>query len=149
MTNHHAVHVRAAQRAVLTRKMAKDRQLLSVQLLARAVDFRQIVMRVHRRRGVTGKMFAAAQDPLLAKRVVKRAGQPNDLFDVLAITTPAQRIVRVLIEGNIEHGTQIELEPESEKELSGDFAMPPNECNLVLIAQLLGIRRLVPAQPLP
>ena len=134
MTNHHAVYERTAQRAVPTREMPKDGQLFFVELGAGAIDFREIVMRIYRRGRVAGKMFAATQDPLLAKRVVKRAGQPNDLFDVLAITTPAQRIIRVIIEGNVQHRTEIEIEPEDAQELSSDFPVPPNECNIVAVA---------------
>ena len=42
MANHHAVD--------FGRELPKDSQFLRVQLLARALDFRQLVMRIERRR---------------------------------------------------------------------------------------------------
>ena len=70
---------------------------------ARALDFRQIVMRIERRGGVAGKMFAAARDPLLAQGVVECARQPNDFVDGRAVAAAAQRIVGLIVEGNVEH----------------------------------------------
>ena len=92
-------------------------------------------------------MFAAAQNPLLAQRVVERARQSDDLFDGLAVAATPQRIIGFIVEGNVEHRTEIEIEPEDAQQLAGNFPVAPNECNIVPVAQLLRIRRLVPDQP--
>ena len=60
-------------------------------------------MRIRFRAGVTGKMFAAARDPLVAHPVVERAGVAHDLLDRFPVTAPAQRIVGVVVERNVEH----------------------------------------------
>jgi len=81
--------------------------------------------------------------------LVEGAGQPNDLFDGLSVTAAAQGIVRVVIEGNVEDGTEIEIKAEQPQNSPRDFAMPPNECNVTAIPKLLRVRRFVSDQPQP
>src|ERR1700693_6284048 len=86
-------------------------------------------------------MFAAAPDPLVAHRVVKRSCIAHNLLDRFAVTTAAQRIVRVVVEGNIQHGTKIEIESENTQQATRDVAVSPNKIEIVLVAQLLRVRR--------
>ena len=127
--------------------MAKDRQLLFIQLRARALDFRQIVMGVDRRGGISGEMFAAAQNPLPAQRFIERTGQPDDLFDGLAVAAAAQGIISLIVERNVEDRAEIEIESKKAEEPARYFAMLPNERYVIPITQLLRIRRFVPDQP--
>src|SRR4051812_12769876 len=103
-------------------------------------------MGIDRGRGITGEMFAAAENPLAPQTFVKRAGQLHDLFDILSVTTATQGIVRLVIERNIEDWTEIEIEAEQPQEPPGDFAVTPDERYIAAIAKLLGIRRLVSDQ---
>src|SRR2546421_8069849 len=103
-------------------------------------------MRVRFRTGVTGKMFAATRDSLVAHRVVEHAGVANDLLDGFPITTTAQRIIGVVIEGDVEHRAEIEIESENAEQTSGDVAVPADKIDIVLVAQLLRVRRLAPDQ---
>src|ERR1043166_8979071 len=127
--------------------MKKDGQLLLIQLGTRPVDFRQIMVSVHSGGRIPGKMFATAQNPLLAHRVIECAGQSYHLLDSLAVATAPERIIRLVVERNVEHRTEIKIEPEDAQKLAGDFPVAPDQCNIVPVAQLLGIRRLVPNQP--
>jgi hypothetical protein len=61
------------------------------------------------------------------------------LFDGSAVTAAAQGVVSFVIKGNVEDRAEIEVESENAQELSGDFTMSSDECNIVLISQLLGI----------
>jgi hypothetical protein len=94
-------------------------------------------------------MFAATQDPLLAQCFVKGARQPNDLFHCLSVAAAAERIVGVVIERNVEDGTEVEVETEKTEEPAGNFTVTPDEGYVVAIPQLLGVRRLVPDQAEP
>src|SRR5207253_9394497 len=98
---------------------AKDCQLVCIEFDAGALDHRQIVMRIHHRGGVSGKMFAAACDALLSHRIIKGAGQPNDLCHVPSVAAATKRIVGLIIEGNIKHRTEIEVEPEEPQKTAG------------------------------
>ena len=95
----------------------KDRELIRVQLGARAFDQRQVVVRVDGGGGVAGKMFAAARDPFPAQGVVKGAGQPDDLLDVPSVAAAAKRVIRLVVEGNVEHRTKIEIETEKPQQV--------------------------------
>ena len=127
-------------------ELAKDRELVRLQLFAGALDQREIVMRIDRRGGVAGKMFSAARDPLGAQGIVESPGQPNDFRDVAAVAAAAERVVGLVVEGNVEDRAKIEIEPEQPEQSPGDFAMPPHEIEIAFLAQLLGVRRLLPDQ---
>src|ERR1043166_4970909 len=99
-------------------------------------------MRVRSRAGITGEVFAAARDPLLAHRVVERAGVAHDLLDIFAVATTAQRIVGIIVERNVEHRTKIEIESENAEQASGDLAVTPDKIDIALVAKLLRVRRL-------
>src|SRR5439155_24929090 len=103
-------------------------------------------MGVRLRAGVTGKMFAAARDPLLAHRVVERAGIAHHLLDRFAVTTAAERIVGVIVERNVEDRAKIEIKSENAQQTSGDVTMPSDKIDIVLVAQLLRVRRLAADQ---
>src|SRR6266480_4342136 len=92
-------------------------------------------------------MFTAAGDPLLSHPVVEDAGIAHDLLNRFAITAAAQRIVRVVVERNVEHRTKIEIESENAQQTSGDVTVPPDKIDIVLVAQLLRVGRLAPDQP--
>src|SRR5207253_5493422 len=98
------------------------------------IDFGQVVMRIDSRGGVTGEMFAATGDPLLAHRVVERSGIANDLLDGFAVAASAQRIIGVVVEGDVEHGAKIEVETKNTQQSSGDVAMPSDKIDVVLVA---------------
>src|SRR3978361_2312754 len=91
-------------------------------------------------------MFAAARDAFRAKRFVERTGEMDHLIDGFAVAAAAERIVRLVVEGDIEHGTEIEIKTEKPKQPPGDLAVSPNECNLALVAELLRVRRFVTNQ---
>src|SRR5204863_9912269 len=98
-------------------------------------------MRVRFRGRISGKMFAAARDPLLSHRVVERAGIACHLLDRLSVTTAAQRIVRAVVERNVEDRTKIQIESENAQQTSSDVPMPADKIDIVLVPQLLRVRR--------
>src|SRR5437868_2524992 len=99
--------------------------------------------------GIARKVFAAAGDTGSAEGVVKRFSVFDDFLRCPSVTTAAQRIIRFIIKGNIEHGTEIEVESEQAKQAAGNIAVAANQLNITLVAQLLRIGRLVPDQTQP
>src|SRR6266403_2012873 len=91
-------------------------------------------------------MFAAAGDPLFSHRVIERAGVARYLLNCFAVTPAAQRIVRIVVERNVEDRTKIEIESENAQQTSRDVPMPADKIDIVLVAQLLRVGRLVPDQ---
>src|SRR5437588_5362053 len=91
-------------------------------------------------------MFAAARDPLLAHRIIKRAGVADNLLDCFTIATATQRIVGVVVERNVQHRTKIEIETKNAEQASGDVAVLPDKIDIIVVAQLLRVRRLVTDQ---
>src|SRR5262245_21792088 len=92
-------------------------------------------------------MFTTTGDPLPSQRDVERTGVSNDLLDCFPITSTPQGIVCVVIERNVQHGTQVEIESEKAEQPAGDVTVMANEFDVVLVAQLLSVRRLVADQP--
>ena len=129
--------------STLLRKTAEDGQFVLFHRLARALDHRKLVMRVERRGGIAGKMFAAAENPCRAQAAVKGAGLRDDLCRRAAVTAAAQGIFGFVVEGNVQHRAEIEIEAEQPEQPSGDVAMPANESEVALIAELLSVRRFI------
>src|SRR5882757_4292110 len=92
-------------------------------------------------------MFAAAADPLPTHGVIKRTGIAHNLFDIFSVTPAVQRVLSVIIERNVEHRTKIEIEPEKAQQTSGDVAVASDQIDIVLLAQLLRVRRFVSDAP--
>src|SRR5260370_41173175 len=86
-------------------------------------------------------MFAAARDPLLSHRVVEGSGITHDLLNSFAVTAAAQRIVRAVVERNVEDRTKIQIESENAQQTSSDIPMSADKIDIVLVAQLLRVRR--------
>src|SRR5437762_10316482 len=91
-------------------------------------------------------MFAAARDSLVAHPIVERAGVAHDLFDGFSITPSTKRIIRVIVERNIEHWTKIEIKSKNAQQTTRDVAVAPDQIDIVLIAQLLRVRGLAADQ---
>src|SRR5260370_35716993 len=91
-------------------------------------------------------MFAAARDPLLSHRVVEGSGITHDLLNCFAVTAAAQRIVRAVVERNVEDRTKIQIESENAQQTSGNVAVPADKIDIVLVAQLLRGRRFASEQ---
>src|SRR5512132_3786430 len=92
-------------------------------------------------------MFAAAADPLPAHGLIKRTSIAHNLFDIFSVAPAVQRVFGVIIEGNIEHRTKIEIESEKAQQTSGDVPMAPDQIDVVFISQLLRVRRFVSDAP--
>src|SRR6476620_182766 len=92
-------------------------------------------------------MFAAAADPLPAHGLIERTGVAHNLFHIFPVTPAVQRVFSVIIEGNVEHRTKIEIEPEKAQQTSRDVAVAPDQIDIVLLAQLLRVRRFVSDAP--
>jgi len=84
-----------------------------------------------------------AQHARSTQRVVKRSRVPDYLLDRFSITATTQGIVRVVIKGDVEHRAKIEVETKNSQQTPGDVAVPADKIDIVLVAQLLGVGRLV------
>lgn len=85
-------------------------------------------------------MFSATENAARAERIIKRSGEVDDLRDVLAVTAAPKRIIRVVVERDVENGTEVEIEPEYAEDLRGDLAVELNERAVALVAKLLRVR---------
>ncbi len=92
-------------------------------------------------------MFAAARDPLPSHRFVECTGISHNLLDGFPVAPAVQRILGVIVEGNVEHWTKIEIEAEKAQQTSSDIAVSPDQIDIILIAQLLRVRRFVSDAP--
>src|SRR2546422_7766980 len=88
-------------------------------------------------------MFAATGDSLPAHGVVECTGVAHNLLDRSSVTAAAKGIVGVVIERDIEHRAKIEIETENAQQPSGDVTVTTDKIDIVLVAELLRIRRLV------
>ena len=133
MTNHHAIDNMVLCRSrIVARKSAEDCEFFAIQLFAGPIDFRQTVMGIDHRSRITGEMFPAAGHARSSQCVVKRSRVPDYLLDRFSITATTQGIVRVVIKGNIEHGTEIEIETEQSQQIPGDVAVLANQPRCLL-----------------
>src|SRR6266705_3465943 len=103
-------------------------------------------MRVGRSGGVSGKMFAAAGDPLFSHCIVERGGISNNLLDRFSVTTAAQRIVGVIGERDVQHRAKIEIKTKQPQQSPGDVAVTADKIDIVLVAKLLSVWRLAADQ---
>src|SRR5262249_6233776 len=71
----------------------------------------------------------------------------HNLLDIVSVAPAAQRVFGVIVEGNVEHRTKIEIEPEKAQQTSGDVAVAPDQIDIVFIAQLLRVRRFASDAP--
>src|SRR5215475_12777335 len=92
-------------------------------------------------------MFAAAGGPPLAHGLIEGTRVAHDLLNTFPVAPAVQGILGVIVEGNVEHGTKIEIEPEKAQQTSGDVAVTPDQIDIILIAQLLRVRRFVADAP--
>ena len=74
---------------------------------------------------------------------MKCSGILDDLCRRAAVAAPSQGIIGFVVEGNVQHRTEIEIEAEEPKQPSGNVAMPANESRIALIAELAGVGRFV------
>src|SRR5207302_6871655 len=89
------------------------------------------------------EMLAAARDFFLAQAVVERSGELIYLLDTCSIAAAAQRIIRVVVERNIEHRAEVEIESENAKESAGHATVAAHKLGVIFFPKLLRIRRLV------
>ena len=91
-------------------------------------------------------MFAAAEHAAGAQRAVELLRIGDHLGHIAPVATSAQGVVRLVIEGNVEHGAKIEIETEEAQDLRRDFAVAANERNIAFIAELLRVGRFLADQ---
>ena len=94
-------------------------------------------------------MFAAARDPLPSHCFVEGTGISHNLLDSFPVAPAVQRILGVIVEGNVEHWTKIEIETEKAQQSPSNIAVSPDQIDIILIAQLLRVRRFVSDAPQP
>ena len=127
-------------------EMPEDGKFVLVEFRAGEGDDGQLVVGVERRPRVAGEMLAAACDSALAQGGVEGAGIADGLRDVRSVAAAAQGIVRFVVEGDIEHGAEIEIETEEAQQPRGDGAVPLDQFDAAALPQLLRVGRLVADQ---
>jgi len=71
----------------------------------------------------------------------------NGFRHIAAIATAAQRVVGLIVEGNVEHRAEVEIEPEQAQQAAGQAAVLHDQAAIAALAELLGIRRFMADQP--
>jgi len=92
-------------------------------------------------------MLATAGNSFAPQRFIEHTRQLNDLRGIAPITTPTKRVVRFLIEGNIQDRAKIEIEPEEAQKSPRNLSMSPNEFKIIPFTQLLSVWRFLADQP--
>ena len=115
VADHHAVH--------LVSEGAEHGEFAGVEFGAGAVDARQFVVRIEPGESIAGKMFAAGKNPFGGHRRAEGLGIGDGFLDAAAVATAAQRIVGLIVEGNVEHRAQVEVEAEQAQQLAGQRAV--------------------------
>ncbi len=139
VTDHHAVDQRG--------KMTKHRQFVGLHGRAVAFDDREGMVRIFHRRRIAGKMFAATEDAAAAQGAVELSGQGDDLVRGFAVTTSPQRVVRLVVEGNVQHRAEVEIEAEESQEFRGQFTVTTDQLRVPAVAQLLRVGRFLADEP--
>jgi hypothetical protein len=119
--------------------MPEDGEFVSFHEFAGALDAGEFVVGIKSGAGVAGKVFAATQDSGGAQGVVECGGFLVDLGGGAAIAAAAQGIVGFVIEGNVEHGAEVEIESENPEDATGEIAVELDEIEVAFVAELLGI----------
>ena len=134
----------------LPAKMAEHRQFLRFEFRAGERRF-PAVRGAHRARRGNSRENACRNSGCPSPRSpsLNAPALRIDLRDVVPVAAPAQRIVRLIIERNIEHRAEIEIEAENAQQPAGDRAVAPDQLEIVLVAELLRVRRLVADQLQP
>ena len=115
----------------------------------RQSDRGQLMVRVDGRARVAGEMFPAAPHTLRLQPVIERARIADDLRHIVAVAAPAQGVVRLVVEGNVQHRAEIEIEPEDAQQPPGGAPVPADQFHVAPVAELVRVRRLTPQQPQP
>ena len=123
--------------------MSEHGEFMGFHEVAATLDAGEFVVGIESGGSVTREVFAAAQDTGGPETVIERRGFFNHLGHIAAIAAPAQRIVGFVVKGNVEHRTEIEIEPEEAKDATGNVSVASYECKISAVAELLGIRRFV------
>src|SRR5262245_10429573 len=92
-------------------------------------------------------MFAAAHNPLLAHRLIEGTRVAHYLFDRFPVASAEQRILGIIVERNVQDGAKIEIKSEKAQQAPGDVAVSPDQIDVVLVAQLLRVRRFASDAP--
>lgn len=123
--------------------MAEDGEFVSFHEVLGTLDAGEFMVGVESRRGVAGKVFSATENAGGAKAIIEGAGFLNHLGHIAAIASAPERVVSFIIEGNIEHGTEVEVESEQAEDASGDVSVATYESEVPAVAELLGVGGLV------
>jgi len=138
VADHHAVDGVPA-----VAEFAEDLQLMGFQFCMGAGEGGEFVMRVAVGAGVSGEVFAAGEDPCFPQGLVENAGHLDHLVGTCPVAAPAQGVVGLVVESDVEHGTEVEVESEEAQEIPGQFTVPRDEGEIPLVAELAGVRRFV------
>lgn len=108
-------------------------------LLFRAVDHGKFFVGIDFSGAVGGEVFSAGEDSLAAHGAIENACVVDDFLRVRAVAAAFKGIICFVIVGDIEDGTEIEIEAEVAEELSGDAAVLFDEGAVSFFTELLGV----------
>ena len=101
------------------------------EIVAGAGNDRQLVVRIDTRVGIAREMLAAAEHTLLAHGAVEGPGIARHGGGVMTVGAVAERVVGFVIEGDIEHGREVEIEAEEPEQVAGQRAVALNQADVV------------------
>ena len=136
MADHHAVDCWG--------KVAKDGEFMLLHEFPGAFDAGEFVVGIEPCRGVAGEMLAAAENTGGPQRIVESRRFFNDLGDIAPIAAAAKRVVGLIVKGDVQHGTEVQVEAENSKDAACDIAVSADQIQIPGVAELLGAGRLVP-----
>ena len=139
MSDHHAVD------GIVSRgcKFSEDLEFMRFKFGQRPGECGEFMVGIARCRGVAGEVLAAGEDSGGLHRAVKDAGHFNDLIRSGAVAPPAKGVIRLVIKGDVEHGTEVEIKSEKPEQFPGERAMPCDQDRISFLTQLSGIGRFI------
>ena len=91
-------------------------------------------------------MLSAGEDTGYLKCPVKDACHLDNLLGCGAVAASPQGVVRLVVKGDVEDGTEIEVESKDTKQLPRQLAVTCDELQVSFVAELAGIRGLIPEE---
>jgi len=134
MSHHDAVH------SVFSgHKVTENLELVCFQLVAWTRQGGKFVMGIAGSRGVAREVLAAGEDAGGLQGLVENACHRNDLISAGPVASPPKGVVGLVVEGDVEDRTEVEIEPEDTQKLSSELSMAGNKLKITFVTELAGV----------
>ena len=135
VSDHHGIHAVA--------EGSEDVEFVGFEVFFGQIDHGEFMVRIERCAGISGEVFAAGEDPLVAQCVVEEAGIADDLCRGVPVAASAEGVIGLIVEGDVEDGAEVEVESEDPQEFAGDGSVLLDQGGVITVSELIGVWRFV------